>query len=53
VRLLTESPSLAAPRLLVIGEVVRFASPARLASFSGVDLNDLSAVNPNSAESAK
>jgi uroporphyrin-III C-methyltransferase len=53
VRLLTESPSLAAPRLLVIGEVVRFANPARLASFSGVDLNDLSAVNPNSAESAK
>jgi uroporphyrin-III C-methyltransferase len=53
VGLLSESPSLAAPRLLVVGEVVRFANPARLASFSNIDLNDFSAVNPNSAESAK
>ena len=54
VRLLTDSPSLAAPRLLVVGEVVRLADPARLsAKFSSLELNDFSAVNPNSAESAK
>ena len=54
VQLLTDSPSLAAPRLLVVGEVVRLADAARLsAKFSSLELNDSSAVNPNSAESAK
>lgn len=53
-RLLTDSPSLAAPRLLVVGEVVRLVDSARLsAKFSSLELNDFSAVNPNSAESAK
>jgi len=54
VRRLTDSPTLATPRLLVVGEVVRFADPARLRrKFSGLELNDFSAVSPNSTESAK
>jgi len=41
---LSGSPSLAAPRMLVIGEVVRFAEPSRLGEqFSGFDLSNDSA----------
>jgi uroporphyrin-III C-methyltransferase len=41
---LSESPSLAAPRLVVVGEVVRFAEQSRLRDqFSGFDLSSDSA----------
>jgi uroporphyrin-III C-methyltransferase len=41
---LSGSPSLAAPRMLVVGEVVRFAEPSRLREqFSGFDLSSDSA----------
>ncbi|HEY4054370.1 MAG TPA: uroporphyrinogen-III C-methyltransferase [Terriglobales bacterium] len=41
---LSGSPSLAAPRMLVVGEVVRFAEPSRLhEQFSGFDLSSDSA----------
>jgi uroporphyrin-III C-methyltransferase len=49
---LSESPNLAAPRMLVVGEVVRFAEPSRLREqFSGFDLSSDSA--SRAAESAK
>lgn len=54
VRSLSESPALLAPRLLVVGEVVRFADPARIRrTFQNLEFNKFSAVQPNSAESAK
>jgi uroporphyrin-III C-methyltransferase len=49
---LSGSPSLAAPRMLVIGEVVRLAEPSRLREqFSGFDLSSDSA--SQAAENAK
>jgi uroporphyrin-III C-methyltransferase len=49
---LSGSPRLAAPRMLVVGEVVRFAGPSRLREqFSGFDLSSDSA--SQAAENAK
>lgn len=48
------APVLAAPKLLVVGEVVRFADSRRLREqFAGLTPNDFSAVGTDSAENAK
>ena len=51
---LAVAPVLAVPKLLIVGEVVRFADARRLREqFSGLASNDFSAVSANSAENAK
>lgn len=51
---LSAAPVLAAPKLLVVGEVVRFADSRRLREqFSGITSNNFSAVSTSSAENAK
>ena len=51
---LAVAPVLAAPKLLIVGEVVRFADARRLREqFSGFSSDDFSAVSTGSAENAK
>jgi uroporphyrin-III C-methyltransferase len=51
---LSDSPALLAPKLLIVGEVVRYADSRRLREqFGGLEFNDFSAAGTNPAENAK
>jgi uroporphyrin-III C-methyltransferase len=51
---LHKAPSLAAPKLLVVGEVVRFVATSGLREYvSAFDLNEISSVSSSIAEKAK
>jgi uroporphyrin-III C-methyltransferase len=50
---LSASPALAAPRMAIVGEVVRLADASRLRSQFNLDVNDLPSLSLVSAESSK